>query len=111
MGDWLINAGSSPWVFPPLGIVLNICILPYVLRHANPLTAEAVLSISLVVTSFFCNLLFISISGISRLLGKMIHQDGKRDETLSGIIEVQGLLIERVKQSDKRPKIKKLPKN
>jgi hypothetical protein len=88
IGGLLMRVSTSPWILPPFGLLLNICVLPYVIRHANPITGKSVFAISLIVTSAFCNLLLISISGLSRITRKMLDHDETRDETISGIIDV-----------------------
>jgi hypothetical protein len=108
MGAWLRR---RPWVLPAFGIVLNVCILlPYALRHASPITAYIVLEISIIVASTFLNLAFMSISSIIELMREMLDLDSRLHEVISGIIDVEGITIDRLGQLEKGLKTKKLPK-
>jgi hypothetical protein len=107
IGDWLLRVSASPWAFPPFGILLNLGTLPYEFRHANPVTGKTVFVISLTIAAIFTNLVFMFLFDISRIIGKMLDQDERRDATISRMIDIQGRLIERSEQASKRPKTKK----
>ena len=100
MGGWPIRVLTSPWVLPLFGFLFNICILPYEIHHANPVTGKAAFEIALVVAGIFYNLALIYLSSLHRLIEKIIENDGRRNETIGRIVDIEGQLINKVKQLD-----------
>jgi len=108
MGAWL--RGHS-WVVPAFGITLNIGILIYrVLRFTGPVTLSVVLQISIIMSSVFVNLAFMSMAAIVHLMRGMLDVDSGLSKTISGIIEVEGHTLDRLDQLEKSLKTKKTPK-
>lgn len=102
IGGRLIRISIPLWIVPLLGALFNICILPYEIHHANPVTGQAVFRISLVVTGIFYNLVLIYFSSLDRVIGKIIDLDGRRNETISRMVDIEGSLIERIEELDMR---------
>lgn len=108
IGGRPIRISNSLWVLPLFGILFNFCILPYEIRHANPVTGRAVFEISLAVTGIFYNLVLIHLSSLDRLIGRIIDLDGKRNETMSRMVDIEGHLIDIVKQLGARAETKEM---
>lgn len=95
------HASTSSWL-PLSSIFISICLLPYEVTHAKPLTAQWVFIISVVVSSIFCNLVLMSVSALSRVTGKIIDLDHRRDGTTEHMLGVEGVLIDRVTQLEQQ---------
>ncbi len=90
-GGKLASISTSIWL-PVVGVLFNICILPYEILHAKPVTGLSVFVISVLVGGIFYNFTLISESSLLRLIGKMVELDQHRDESTGRMLGIEGVL-------------------
>jgi len=96
-GGWFSRAVMSTWM-PLFGVLLNICLLPYEIHHAHPLTGLWVFAISFLVAGIFYNLMLMHISSVLRVIGRMVDINRDHSEVKSRMVDIEGSLIEMVGQ-------------
>jgi hypothetical protein len=100
-GGKLARIFASIWL-PVSGVLFNICVLPYEITHAKPVTGLSVFVISVLVGGVFYNLALITDSSILQLIGKMSDLHGYHIEIIGRVVDTEGSLIERVEQLEKK---------
>jgi hypothetical protein len=88
LGAWLLRACLSPFVFPPLGIVTSICLLPYELHHATPVTGQMVFAISFSVASLFYNVILMFLLAVARDVRHLRSFQDNYRAIFNGLIEL-----------------------
>jgi len=99
IGGWVMHIGASPWVLPPLVILLDIWFLFREFRNAAPVTRSGVLLISTAVAGAFFTLMNMNFIAISQMDRTLSH------EQATSVLGIIGKMTDTILVLDTRLKV------
>jgi hypothetical protein len=98
MGGWLSRFLTSPWFFPPFGILFNIYLLFRELHITKPVTRETVFGISMAMAGIVLNALSMSMLFIWRAIYRQEEIIEKESELAHRLVDTVGSLSDSIKK-------------